>query len=133
MSDTKDELQRKLEAASNVIGKVFFAIRDSIEEQHRDIGYLLDKLALHERIASALGDHLEDVLDAMNQGSGKNQDECKEDWRRESSDRSVYSMQEAHAVVHAQAAAERRTRWTLFAEACAARTYCIGPAGRMRW
>ena len=50
-----------------------------------------------------------------------------------SSDRSVYSMQEAHAVVHAQAAAERRTRWTLFAEACAARTYCIGPAGRMRW
>ena len=70
VSDTKDELQRKLEATSNVIGKVFFAIRDSIEEQHRDIGYLLDKLALHERIASALGDHLEDVLDAMNQGSG---------------------------------------------------------------
>ena len=43
------------------------------------------------------------------------------------------AQQEADAVVHAQEAAERRTRWTLFAEACAAPTYCIGPAGRMRW
>ena len=42
-------------------------------------------------------------------------------------------QQEADAVVHAQEEAERRTRWTLFAEECAARTYCIGPAGRMRW
>ena len=41
--------------------------------------------------------------------------------------------QEADAVVHAQEEAERRTRWILFAEASAARTYCIGPAGRMRW
>ena len=44
-----------------------------------------------------------------------------------------HAEEEADAVVHAQEEAERRTRWTLFAEACAARTYCIGPAGRMRW
>jgi len=96
LEESLKKLEESNEVMNNVIEVLFAVFRVSIEQTNNDMQYFIERLGFYNQIGEALGDHLEDLTDAMSGNqNGKDNKRCQSSWKRllETHQKSLQALQ----------------------------------------